>query len=78
VVTVGEAQIWGALNVPAQMPGPASMLYTHNLVNILTLMTSDGRFAPDFDDEIVRGTCVTHAGTITHEPTRKLLEDADE
>jgi NAD(P) transhydrogenase subunit alpha len=78
VVTVGEAQIWGALNVPAQMPGPASMLYTHNLVNILTLMTSDGLFAPDFDDEIVRGTCVTHAGTITHEPTRKLLEDVDE
>jgi NAD(P) transhydrogenase subunit alpha len=78
VVTVGQAQIWGALNVAAQMPGPASRLYAQNLLNIVTLMTTEGQFAPDFDDEIVRGTCVTHAGTITHEPTRKLLEDVDE
>jgi NAD(P) transhydrogenase subunit alpha len=78
VVTVGVAQIWGALNVPSQMPGPASRLYAQNLLNIVTLMTADDGFAPDFDDEIVRGTCVTHAGVITHEPTRKELEDPDE
>jgi NAD(P) transhydrogenase subunit alpha len=78
VVTIGRAQVWGALNVPSQMPGPASRLYAQNLLNIVTLMTGDDGFAPDFDDEIVRGTCVTHAGAITHEPTRKQLEDPDE
>jgi NAD(P) transhydrogenase subunit alpha len=78
VVTVGDAQIWGALNVPSQMPGPASRLYAQNLLNIVTLMTGEDGLAPDFDDEIVRGTCVTHAGAITHEPTRKQLEDPDE
>jgi H+-translocating NAD(P) transhydrogenase subunit alpha len=78
VVTIGTAQVWGALNVPSQMPGPASRLYAQNLLNIVTLMTGDDGFAPDFDDEIVRGTCVTHAGAITHEPTRKKLEDPDE
>jgi proton-translocating NAD(P)+ transhydrogenase subunit alpha len=78
VVTIGSAQVWGALNVPSQMPGPASRLYAQNLLNIVTLMTGDDGFAPDFDDEIVRGTCVTHAGAITHEPTRKQLEDPDE
>ncbi|MEY2570974.1 MAG: H+-translocating transhydrogenase subunit alpha [Acidimicrobiaceae bacterium] len=78
VVTIGTAQVWGALNVPSQMPGPASRLYAQNLLNIVTLMTGDDGFAPDFDDEIVRGTCVTHAGAITHEPTRKQLEDPDE
>jgi proton-translocating NAD(P)+ transhydrogenase subunit alpha len=78
VVTVGAAQVWGSLNVPSQMPGPASQLYAQNLLNIVTLMTSEGAFAPDFDDEIVRGTCVTHAGMITHEPTRKQLEGDDE
>jgi NAD(P) transhydrogenase subunit alpha len=78
VVTIGAAQVWGALNVPSQMPGPASRLYAQNLLNIVTLMTGDDGFAPDFDDEIVRGTCVTHAGAITHEPTRKQLEDPDE
>ena len=74
VVQVGSAQIWGAANVPSQMPGPASRLYAQNLVNLITLMTTDGAFAPDFDDAIVTGTCVTHAGRITHEPTRQTLE----
>ena len=27
-------------------------------------------FAPDFEDEIVAGSCVTHDGAIRHEPTR--------
>ena len=39
------------------MPGPASRLYAQNIVNLVTLMTRDGRrFAPDFDDEIVAGS----------------------
>ena len=33
-----------------------------------------GTFAPDFDDEIVAGSCVTHDGEIRHEPTRTALE----
>ena len=74
MVQVGSAQVWGGLNVPSQMPGPASKLYAQNLVNILALMTTDEGFSPDFSDEIVTGTCVTHAGRVTHEPTRELLE----
>ncbi len=78
VVQVGSAQIWGAANVPSQMPGPASRLYAQNLLNLITLMTRDGAFAPDFDDEIVTGTCVTHAGQITHAPTRQTVEGEHE
>ena len=77
VVQVGGAQIWGAFNVPSQMPGPASKLYAQNLVNIVTLMTRDEAFAPDSDDEIVAGSCVTHAGQVNHPPTRELLEGAE-
>jgi NAD(P) transhydrogenase subunit alpha len=76
VVQVGHAQVWGASNVPAQMPGPASKLYAQNLLNLLTLMTGDDGFAPDFDDEVVAGCCVTHAGRVVHEPTREALENA--
>jgi H+-translocating NAD(P) transhydrogenase subunit alpha len=61
--------------VPAQMPGPASRLYAQNVVNLLTLMTREGAFDPDFDDEIVTGCCVTHDGVVRHEPTRALLEE---
>jgi H+-translocating NAD(P) transhydrogenase subunit alpha len=74
VVQLGAAQVWGGQNVPSQMPGPASRLYAQNIVNVLTLMTVDGAFAPDYDDEIVVGMSVTHDGAITHEPTRQALE----
>ena len=75
VTRIGNASVWGGKNVPSQMPGPASKLYAQNVVNILTLMTSkaegdSGVFAPDFEDEIVTGSCVTHDGAIRHEPTR--------
>jgi NAD(P) transhydrogenase subunit alpha len=78
VVQIGGAQVWGAANVPSQMPEPASRLYAQNLINLVTLMTADGQFAPDFTDEIVAGTCVTHAGEVTNQATRELLEGTRE
>jgi NAD(P) transhydrogenase subunit alpha len=72
-VRIGNAQLWGALNVPSQMPGPASQLLSQNIVNLLTLMTGERGFAPDFNDEVVAGCCVTHDGEVLHEPTRELL-----
>jgi H+-translocating NAD(P) transhydrogenase subunit alpha len=81
VVRMGQVQVWGGQNVPAQMPGPASKLYAQNIVNIVTLVTAKAEdeggtasFAPDFDDEIVTGACVTHDGEIRHEPTREAIE----
>ena len=82
VVKIGHAQVWGGANVPSQMPGPASKLYAQNIVNILTLMTTAGAdgaaatFTPDFEDEIVAGSAVTHDGAIVHEPTREAIEGA--
>lgn len=77
VTTIRGAQVWGGSNVPSQMPAPASRLYAANLVNVITLMTTDGAFIPDFSDEVVAGLCVTHAGAITHAPTRELVEAPD-
>lgn len=82
VVRVGHAQVWGGDNVPSSMPGPASRLYAQNVVNLVTLMTrpaseeEPAAFAPDFDDEIVAGCCVTHDRRIRHEPTREAIEEA--
>ncbi len=79
VVRVGNAQVWGGRNVPSQMPGPASRLYAQNIVNLVTLMTATddegtASFAPDPEDEIIAGACVTRDGAILHEPTRTALE----
>lgn len=74
VVRIGNAQVWGGANVASQMPSPASQLYAQNIVNLVTLMTHEGAFAPDFDDQIVSGSCVTRDRQVWHEPTRLLLE----
>ena len=53
----------GLTNPPASMPTHASFLYARNIANFLGLVVKDGELAPDFDDEIVVGTCVVRAGT---------------
>jgi NAD(P) transhydrogenase subunit alpha len=73
VLAVGPVQLWGARNVPSQMAGPASTLLASNVVNLVTLMTAEGVLAPDFDDEIVAGCCVTHDALVRHAPTAQLL-----
>ena len=54
--------IWGGKDVPSQLPFHASMLYSRNVVNLLSLMTKDGVVTPDFDDEIIIGSVVAHNG----------------
>ena len=76
VVQMGRAHVWGGQNVAGQMPGPASSLLAQNIVNLLTLAAGeDGAWAPDFEDEIIAGACVTHDGEVRHEPTREALAD---
>ena len=66
VVHNGVAII-GELNLPARLPGNASLLYARNLQNFLELIVSkDGRVAIDWDDEIIKGTALTRDGEIVH------------
>lgn len=74
--------VWGAANVPSDMPVHASQMYARNVANLLLLMTRDGWVEPDLSDEVLAACCVTHAGQVRHEPTRALLgrragEEAD-
>ncbi|MGB0969776.1 MAG: Re/Si-specific NAD(P)(+) transhydrogenase subunit alpha [Mycobacterium sp.] len=47
------------LNLPATMPEHSSELYSKNVTALLELLIIDGVLAPDFDDEVVAGACVT-------------------
>jgi NAD(P) transhydrogenase subunit alpha len=66
--------IAGLSNPPSAMPTHASFLYARNVFNFLSLIITDGELQPDFDDEIVAGSCVVRAGEIVHGPTRDLVE----
>jgi NAD(P) transhydrogenase subunit alpha len=59
--------IVGLTNVPATMPVHASQMYSRNVQAFLALLVKDGNLALDFEDEIVRGTCVAHAGRVMTE-----------
>ena len=49
------------LNLPATMPEHASELYSKNITALLDLLITDGKLAPDFDDEVIAESCVTRA-----------------
>ena len=65
--------IVGMSNPPASMPTHASFLYSRNIANFLALVVKDGELVPDFDDEIVAGTCVVKAGAVVHPATAEAL-----
>lgn len=69
--------IHGPLNVPSQMQVHASEMYSKNLYNMLTLMFGEAGFQPDWEDEVLAGSLLTHQGQIVHEITRKTLEGAE-
>jgi NAD(P) transhydrogenase subunit alpha len=68
ITTAGGVKIWGGKDVPSQLPFHASSLYSRNVVNLLTLFTKAGAdgapvsFDLNFEDEIINGAAVTHAG----------------
>lgn len=68
VITSKGVRIWGGKDVPSQLPFHASSLYSRNVVNLLTLLTkpaSEGvevSLDLNFEDEIIDGSAVTHAG----------------
>jgi NAD(P) transhydrogenase subunit alpha len=67
--------IIGTLNLPATTPLHASQMYARNVSAFLGLLIAeDGTLALNFDDEIIKGTCVTHEGQIAHERVRQVIE----
>ncbi len=64
IVTDNGVTVVGMTNPPAQMPTHASFLYSRNIANFLALVVKEGELTPDFDDEIVIGTCVVRAGQV--------------
>lgn len=63
----------GPTDVPSALCQHASEMYARNLYNLLTLIIKDGGLVLDWDDQVLRDSCLTHDGEIRHEPTRNRL-----
>lgn len=67
--------IVGTSRLPATMPSDASKLYGKNILNFLQLMiTKEGILNLNFDDDLVKGTCITYQGAITNERITALIK----
>ena len=68
-------KIVGPVNLPAQLAYHASEMYARNLLNFLKpAIDKSGGLAIDWQDEVFAQSCLTHAGAIKHEATRKSVE----
>ncbi len=72
----GAITIVGMKDAPSTMPFDASRLLAQNIANLIGLMTVEGAVAPDLDDEVVAGACLTHEGQVRHEPTAAAIAAA--
>ena len=67
-------KIVGNSRLPSGMPSDASKLYGKNILNFLQLMvTKEGQLNLNFDDDLVKGTCIAYNGAITNERIVQLL-----
>ena len=66
--------IVGNSNLPGTMPSDASKLYGKNILNFLQLIIGkEGQLNLNFEDDLVKGTCVVHDKVITNERVKALL-----
>ncbi|MFI4965893.1 MAG: Re/Si-specific NAD(P)(+) transhydrogenase subunit alpha [Caulobacterales bacterium] len=65
--TRNGVKILGIPNLPGRIAADASALYARNLMAFAGLfLGKDGRFAPDFEDEILKAALVTRDGAVVH------------
>lgn len=68
IVEVNDVKVIGNSNFPSEMPSDASKMYGNNLINFMKLIIDEeGNLKLDFEDEIVKGTCITHNNEIINE-----------
>ena len=67
-ITTGNAvRVAGPLSLPSSMAEHASRLYARNLQSLLELISGEeGALDLNFDDEIIKGACITRGGEIVH------------
>ncbi len=66
--------IVGKSDFPSDLPSDASRMYNNNVISFLKLLiTKEGQLNLDFNDDIIKGTCLTHKGEIMNERIRNVV-----
>ncbi len=66
--------IVGNSALPAGMPSDASKLYGKNVLNFLQLIIDkEGKLNLNWEDDLVKGSCITHGGQVVNERVKQLI-----
>ena len=73
-VNYNGISIVGNSNLPATMPSDSSKLYGKNILNFLGLIiTKEGALNLNWEDDLVKGSCITHGGEVVHERVKTMI-----
>jgi NAD(P) transhydrogenase subunit alpha len=65
--------IIGEPNLPSLVPHHASDMYSKNILNLLQYIGKEGKVTLNLQDEIVKGSLITHEGQIINERVKALI-----
>ncbi|NMG69891.1 NAD(P) transhydrogenase subunit alpha [Parazoarcus communis] len=72
-VWINDVLVIGPTHITSRMPVHASEMYAKNLYNFISPFIKDGALALDWEDEVVAGCCLTHAGEVRHAGVAQVL-----
>ncbi len=74
-VVVNGVKVIGNSDYPSGMSVDASRMYSKNLINFIKLIIDkEGKINLNFEDEIVKGACITHDKQIINDRVKSLFE----
>lgn len=73
--SAGDLTVIGVKDIHSELAVDASKLLAMNYANFLIALTVDGAVTPDFADELVTGSCLTHEGAIINPRITELLTE---
>jgi H+-translocating NAD(P) transhydrogenase subunit alpha len=74
IVIHNGVKIIGSGNLPSTMSSDASKLYGKNIMNFLQLLTTkEGALQLNWEDDLVKGSCISHGGEVVHERVKQLI-----
>ena len=74
VTEYNQVTIVGNSNYPTEMPSDASKMFGKNMLNFIKLiLNEDGSLNLNFEDDLVKGTCITHNKEVINDRVSKFI-----
>jgi len=74
VTEYNQVTIVGNSNYPTEMPSDASKMFGKNMLNFIKLiLNEDGSLNLNFEDDLVKGTCITHDKEVINDRVSKFI-----